>query len=64
MDVGLTHHGLLAEVLIVHHLQREGCCVGLLRRHELQPQGEAEREASWEERAAPAPALPEAASPV
>lgn len=63
MDVGLTHHGLLAEVLIVHHLQCEGWRIGLLCGDELQPQEEAEHEGSWEERAAPAPALPQAALP-
>lgn len=37
VDVGLAHHGLLAEVLIVHHLQHQGQRKGLLRRHVLQP---------------------------
>lgn len=37
VDVGLTHHSLLAEVPVVYHLQHERQRVGRLRRHELQP---------------------------
>lgn len=46
VNVGLTHHGLLAEVLTVHHLQHQRQRKGLLRRHVLQPPDRPGREAS------------------
>lgn len=46
VNVGLTHHGLLAEVLTVHHLQHQRQCKVLLCRHVLQRRDRPGREAS------------------
>lgn len=37
VDVGLTHHNLLAIDLVVHHFHHQRQCMGLFHRHELQP---------------------------